>query len=156
MLIGLIKYKLAKRKVIKNMEFYVDVEDTYLTNIFNHYLDYFEYIKDMVMKRYELMVGYGKEDYFIDDSRWYIEELNKTKGEIEEVFKKERFNVQLIKAMNNKGLFTDYRKGQAESIIENFYKAKEIYETRYQTFSPELLVKEYKIKQKLKRLQGDF
>lgn len=90
MLIGLIKYKLAKRKVIKNMEFYVDVEDTYLTNIFNHYLDYFEYIKDMVMKRYELMVGYGKEDYFIDDSKWYIEELNKTKREIEEVFKKER------------------------------------------------------------------
>ena len=86
MLIGLIKYKLAKRKVIKNMEFYVDVEDTYLTNIFNHYIDYFEFIKDMVMKRYELMVGYGKEDYFIDDSRWYIEELNKTKREIEEVF----------------------------------------------------------------------
>lgn len=138
------------------MEFYVDVEDTYLTNIFNHYLDYFEFIKDLVMKRYDLMVGYGKEDYFIDDSRWYIEELNKTKREIEEVFKKERFNVQLIRAMNNKGLFTDYRKGQAESIIDNFYKAKEIYETRYQTFSPELLVKEYKIKQKLKRLQGDF
>lgn len=156
MLIGLIKYKLAKRKVIKNMEFYVDVEDTYLTNIFNHYIDYFEYIKDMVMKRYELMVCYGKEDYFIDDSRWYIEELNKTKREIEEVFKNERFNVQLVKAMNNKGLFTDYRKCQAENIIDNFYKAKEIYETRYQTFSPELLVKEYKIKQKLKRLQGDF
>jgi hypothetical protein len=86
----------------------------------------------------------------------YIEELNKTKREIEEVFKNERFNVQLVKAMNNKGLFTDYRKCQAENIIENFYKAKEIYETRYQTFSPELLVKEYKIKQKLKRLQGDF
>ena len=65
MLIGLIKYKLAKRKVIKNMEFYVDVEDTYLTNIFNHYIDYFEFIKDLVMKRYDLMVGYGKEDYFI-------------------------------------------------------------------------------------------
>lgn len=156
MLIGLIKYKLAKRKVIKNMELYVDVEDTYLTNIFNHYIDYFEYIKDLVMNRYDLMVRYEKEDYFIDYSKWYIEELNKTKSEIEEVFKRERFNVQLIKAMNNKGLFTDYIKDQAENIIENFYKAKEIYETCYQTFSPELMVKEYKIKQKLKRLQGDF
>ena len=56
-----------------------------------------------------------KEDYFIDDSKWYIEELNKTKIEIEEVFKRERFNVQLIKAMNNKGLFTDYIKDQAEN-----------------------------------------
>ena len=156
MLIGLIKYKLAKRKVIKNKEFYVDVKDTYLTNIFNHYIDYFEFIKDLVMKRYDLMVSHGKEDYFIDDSKWYIEELNKAKIEIENVFKKEQFNVKLIKAMNNKGLFTDNRKCQAENIIDNFYKAKEIYETRYQTFSPELLVKEYKIKQKLKRLQGDF
>ena len=156
MLIGLIKYKLAKRKVIKNMEFFVDVEDTYLTNIFNHYIDYFEFIKDLVMKRYELMVGYGKEEYFISDSQWYIEELNKAKREIECVFKNEGFNVKLVKAMNNKGIFTDYRKIKAENIIDNFYKAKEIYETRYQTFSPELLVKEYKIKQKLKRLQGDF
>ena len=156
MLIGLIKYKLAKRKVIKNMEFFVDVEDTYLTNIFNHYIDYFEFIKDLVMKRYELMVGYGKEEYFISDSQWYIEELNKAKREIESVFKNEGFNVKLVKAMNNKGLFTDYRKCQAKNIIDNFYRAKEIYETRYQTFSPELLVKEYKIKQKLKRLQGDF
>ncbi len=138
------------------MEFYVDVEDTYLTNIFNHYIDYFEFIKDLVMKRYELMVGYGKEDYFIDDSKWYIEELNKAKREIECVFKNEGFKVKLVKAMNNKGIFTDYRKCQAKNIIDNFYNAKEIYETRYQTFSPELLVKEYKIKQKLKRLQGDF
>lgn len=60
MLIGLIKYKLAKLKVIKNMELYVDVEDTYLTNIFNHYIDYFEYIKDLVMNRYDLMVRYEK------------------------------------------------------------------------------------------------
>ena len=89
------------------MELYVDVEDTYLTNIFNHYIDYFEYIKDLVMNRYDLMVRYGKEEYFIDYSKWYVEELNKTKSEIEEVFKRERFNVQLIKAMNNKGLFTD-------------------------------------------------
>ncbi len=89
------------------MELYVDVGDTYLTNIFNHYIDYFEYIKDLVMNRYDLMVRYEKEDYFIDYSKWYIEELNKTKIEIEEVFKRERFNVQLIKAMNNKGLFTD-------------------------------------------------
>ena len=138
------------------MEFYVDVEDTYLTNIFNHYIDYFEFIKDLVMKRYELMVGYGKEDYFIQDCQWYIEELNKTKREIEVVFKNEGFKVKLVKSMNNKGLFTNYRKGQAENIIDNFYNAKEIYETRYKTFSPELLVKEYKIKQKLKRLQGDF
>lgn len=138
------------------MEFFVDVEDTYLTNIFNHYIDYFEFIKDLVMKRYELMVGYGKEEYFISDSQWYIEELNKAKREIEAVFKNEGFNVKLVKAMNNKGIFTDYRKCQAKNIIDNFYKAKEIYETRYQTFSPELLVKEYKIKQKLKRLQGDF
>ena len=138
------------------MEFFVDVEDTYLTNIFNHYIDYFEFIKDLVMKRYELMVGYGKEEYFISDSQWYIEELNKAKREIEAVFKNEGFNVKLVKAMNNKGIFTDYRKCQAKNIIDNFYRAKEIYETRYQTFSPELLVKEYKIKQKLKRLQGDF
>lgn len=138
------------------MEFYVDVEDIYLTNIFNHYIDYFEYIKDTIMKRYELMVSCGNEDYFIDDSKWYIEELNKAKSEIEDVFKRERFNVKLIKAMNNKGLFTEHRKGQAKNIIDNFYYAKEIYETRYQAFSPELLVKEYKIKQKLKRLQGDF
>ena len=89
------------------MELYVDVEDTYLTNIFNHYIDYFEYIKDLVMNRYDLMVRYGKEEYFIDYSKWYVEELNKTKSEIEEVFKRERFNVQLINAMNNKGLFTD-------------------------------------------------
>lgn len=60
MLIGLIKYKLAKRKVIKNMELYVDVEDTYLTNIFNQYIDYFEYIKDLVMNRYDLMGSYEK------------------------------------------------------------------------------------------------
>lgn len=138
------------------MEFFVDVEDTYLTNIFNHYIDYFEFIKDLVMKRYELMVGYGKEEYFISDSQWYIEELNKAKREIEAVFKNEGFNVKLVKAMNNKGIFTDYRKCHAKNIIDNFYRAKEIYETRYQTFSPELLVKEYKIKQKLKRLQGDF
>ena len=156
MLIGLIKYKLAKRKVIKNMEFYVNVENIYLTNIFNHYIDYFEYIKDSVMKRYELMVGYGKEDYFIDDSRWSFEELNKTKREIENVFKKERFNVRLIKVMNKKGYFTEYIKYQAENIIDNFYNAKEKYETCYQTFSPELLVKEYKIKQKLEKLQVDF
>lgn len=138
------------------MEFYVDVEDTYLTNIFNHYIDYFEFIKDLVMKRYDLMVSYGKAEYFIDDSKWYIEELNKAKREIEDVFKNNRFKVKLVKAMNNKGLFTDYRKCQAKNIIDNFYKAKTIYETYYQTFSPELLVKEYKIKQKLKRLQGDF
>ena len=156
MLIGLIKYKLAKRKVIKNMEFYVDVEDTYLTHIFNHYIDYFEYIKDTIMKRYDLMVSHGKENYFIDDSKWYIEELNKTKREIEDVFNKERFKVKLIKAMNNKGIFTDYRKCHAENIIKNFYNAKNIYETDYQTFTPELLVKQYKIKQKLKKLQGDF
>ena len=42
------------------MELYVDVEDTYLTNIFNHYIDYFEYIKDLVMNRYDLMVRYEK------------------------------------------------------------------------------------------------
>ena len=59
MLIGLIKYKLAKRKVIKNMEFFVDVEDTYLTNIFNHYIDYFEFIKDLVMKRYVQQLPYN-------------------------------------------------------------------------------------------------
>lgn len=95
------------------MEFYVDVEDTYLTHIFNHYIDYFEYIK-------------------------------------------ERFKVKLIKAMNNKGLFIEHRKYKTENIIDNFYNAKNIYETDYQTFTPELLVKQYKIKQKLKRLQGDF
>lgn len=156
MLIGLIKYKLAKRKVIKNMEVYIDVENIYLTNIFNKYIDYFEFIKDSVMKRYEIMVSYGKEENFIVDCKWYIEELNEAKREIEDVFKKERFNVRLIKVMNKKGYFTEYIKNQAESIIENFYKAKEIYETRYQTFSPELLAKEYKIKQKLEKLQGDF
>lgn len=138
------------------MEVYIDVENIYLTNIFNKYIDYFEFIKDSVMKRYELMVSYGKEENFIVDCKWYIEELNEAKREIEDVFKKERFNVRLIKVMNKKGYFTEYIKYQAENIIENFYKAKEIYETRYQTFSPELLVKEYKIKHKLKRLQGDF
>lgn len=138
------------------MEVYIDVENIYLTNIFNKYIDYFEFIKDSVMKRYELMVSYGKEENFIVDCKWYIEELNEAKREIEDVFKKERFNVRLIKVMNKKGYFTEYIKYQAENIIDNFYKAKEIYETRYQTFSPELLAKEYKIKQKLKRLQGDF
>lgn len=138
------------------MEVYIDVENIYLTNIFNKYIDYFEFIKDSVMKRYELMVSYGKEENFIVECKWYIEELNEAKREIEDVFKKERFNVRLIKVMNKKGYFTEYIKYQAENIIDNFYKAKEIYETRYQTFSPELLVKEYKIKQKLKRLQGDF
>lgn len=156
MLIGLIKYKLAKRKVIKNMEFYVDVEDTYLTNIFNRNIDYIEFIKDNAMKRYDLMVNYGKEAYFIDDCKWYIKELNKAKREIEDVFKKEAFNVRLIKVMNKKGYFTEYIKYQAENIIDSFYIAKEKYETYYQTFSPELLIKEYKIKQKLKKLQGDF
>ena len=156
MLIELIKYKLAKRKVIKNMEVYIDVENTYLTNIFNQYIDYFEFIKDSVIHRYDLMVSFGREDAFITESKWIIEELNKTKREIEDVFKKERFNVQLIKSMNNKGLFTDYRKDQAENIIDNFYKAKEKYEACYQTFTPELWVKEYKITQKLKQLQRDF
>lgn len=42
------------------MELYVDVEDTYLTNIFNQYIDYFEYIKDLVMNRYDLMGSYEK------------------------------------------------------------------------------------------------
>ena len=106
------------------MEFYVDVEDTYLTNIFNHYIDYFEFIKDLVMKRYELMVGYGKEDYFIQDSQWYIEELNKAKREIEGVFKNEGFNVKLVKAMNNKGIFTDYRKSRLKTLLTTFTKLK--------------------------------
>lgn len=105
---------------------------------------------------YDLMVSFGREDAFIAESKWYIDELNKTKSEIEDVFKKEQFKVKLVKVMNNKGLFTDDRKGKAENIIDNFYKAKEKYETCYQTFTPELLVKEYKITQKLKRLQGDF
>lgn len=138
------------------MEVYIDVENIYLTNIFNKYIDYFEFIKDSVMKRYELMVSYGKEENFIVECKWYIEELNEAKREIEDVFKKERFNVRLIKVMNKKCYFTEYIKYQAENIIDNFYKAKEIYETRYQTFSPELLAKEYKIKQKLEKLQGDF
>lgn len=138
------------------MEFYVDVEDTYLTNIFNHYIDYFEYIKDTIMKHYDLMVSHGTENCFIVDSQWYIDELNKTKREIEYVFNKALFKVKLIKAMNNKGLFTENRKYQAENIIKNFYNAKRKYETDYQAFTPELLVKQYKINQKLKRLQGDF
>lgn len=33
------------------MEVYIDVEDVYLTNIFNQYIDYFEFIKDSVMHR---------------------------------------------------------------------------------------------------------
>lgn len=138
------------------MNFYVDVEDIYLTNIFNHYIDYFEYIKDAIMKRYELFVLGGKEEFFMDDCRWYIEELNKSKRELEDVFKKEAFNVRLVKAMNKKGYFTDYIKYQAENIVDNYYNAKRKYEQDYQTFTPELLVKQYKIKQKLKRLQGDF
>lgn len=138
------------------MNLYVDIEDVYLTNIFNHYIDYFEYIKDAIMKRYELFVASGKEEYFIADSQWYIEELNKSKRELEDVFNKNAFNVRLVKAMNKKGHFTGYTKGQAENIINNFYKARLKYENDYQTFTPELLVKQYKIKQKLKRLQGDF
>lgn len=138
------------------MEFYVDVEDTYLTNIFNHYIDYFEYIKDIIMKHYDSMVSHGTENCFIVDCKWYIDELNKTKQEIEYVFNKTLFKVKLIKAMNNKGLFTENRKYQAENIIKNFYNAKRKYENDYQAFTPELLVKQYKINQKLKRLQGDF
>ena len=138
------------------MNFYVDVEDIYLTNIFNHYIDYFEYIKDAIMKRYELFVAGGKEEFFMADSQWYIEELNKSKKELEDVFRKEAFNVKLVKAMNKKGYFTGDIKYQAENIISNYYNAKRKYEQDYQTFTPELLVKQYKIKQKLKKLQGDF
>lgn len=138
------------------MNFYVDIEDVYLTNIFNHYLDYFEYIKNAIMKRYEFFVDSGKEEYFIADSKWYVEELNTSKKELEDVFNKNAFKVKLVKAMNKKGYFIGYTKGQAKNIIDNYYKAKRKYEQDYQTFTPELLVKQYKIKQKLKRLQGDF
>ena len=138
------------------MNLYVDIEDVYLTNIFNHYIDYFEYIKDAIMKRYELFVASGKEEFFISYSQWYNEELNKSKRELEDVFNKNAFNVRLVKAMHKKGHFTGYTKDQAENIINNFYKARLKYENDYQTFTPELLVKQYKIKQKLKRLQRDF
>ena len=44
MIIGLIKYKFAKRQLIKKYKDYIEFERVYLTTIFNHYFDYLDFL----------------------------------------------------------------------------------------------------------------
>ena len=93
MIIGLIKYKLAKRQLIKKYKDYIEFERVYLTTIFNHYFDYLDYIKENLLTRFEQFKNTDKLDLFVSKCSFYINEYSKNQQEIETIFKQNDFKI---------------------------------------------------------------
>ena len=158
MLIGLIRYKLAKQKVIKSYKDYVGFNYSYFNTIFYHYFDYFQYLKDSVNHKFKRYIECGCAEHFLTDCEFYTNEILKNKEEFENIIKNNSFKIKIVKSMYNKGLFDDdlELKTRIPLFIDHFESAVEIYKNNFQSISPHLMIKEYLVTEKLKRLQGDF
>ena len=159
MIIGLIKYKLAKRQLIKKYKDYIEFERVYLTTIFNHYFDYLDYIKENLLTRFEQFKNTNKLDLFVSNCSFYINEYSKNQQEIEAIFKQNDFKIRVVRALYRKSKFTGddtFTSVNAKILVNTFVDAKSTYEKNYKSLNPHLMIKQYKMTEKLKRLQGDF
>ena len=139
MIIGLIKYKFAKRQLIKKYKDYIEFERVYLTTIFNHYFDYLDYIKENLLKRFEKFKNADQLDLFIKCS-FYINEYSKIQHEIERIFKQNDFKIRVVRALYRKGKFTGddtFTSVNAKILVNTFIDAKSTYEKNYKSLNKE-------------------
>jgi hypothetical protein len=160
MLIGFIKYKLAKQKVINNYRKYAEVEHDFIVSIINHYFDYFEFLKSALMRRYEYYFNKGMPQEFLKDCEFYTAEIDANRATFEQIMNENKFQVRVIKSMLKKGLFDGKEfkkeKNYAVGLVNHFYTSLKFYEENFKRLSPNLMAKEYIIQTKLKSIGDDF
>ena len=157
MLFRHLRYKLAKKKVIKNYIDFIDLEHSYITQICHHYFDYFTFLQKSVSRRYDMFKEHQLIEKFRDDCTWLNEDIIKAQLEFEKIMKRFTFQMKVVRTLYKKGLlekvgFTE----TARIMCDDYDNYWLIYQKNFKQMNPSLMLKKYVMEEKLKSLQGDF
>ena len=157
MLFRHLRYKLAKKKVIKHYIDFIDLEHLYISQICHHYFDYFTFLQKSVMRRYDLFREHQIIEKFRDDCTWLNEDIIKAQLEFEKIMKRFTFKIKVVRTLNKKGLLEEVGFTETARIMcDDYDNYWFVYQKNFKEMNPSLLFKKYVMEEKLKRLQGDF
>lgn len=157
MLFRHLRYKLAKKKVIKDYIDFVDCEHIYITQICHNYFDFFTFLKKSVERRYEMFKEHQLVEKFRDDCIWLNNDIIKAQTEFETIMKRFKFKIKVVRTLYKKGLLEEVGFTETVRMMCNDYDNYWfVYEKNFKTMNPALMLKQYLMEEKLKRIKGDF